>query len=101
MSTEVLFTALALLSALTTLTVEGIKKLLDEAGKSYAPNLLAAIVAIVLTVVASICYIIYAGIAVDARVIVEAIAMVFMSFLCSTVGFDKVKQMIMQILGKN
>lgn len=100
MNLEFLFVGLALISAFTTLTVEALKKLLDEAGKKYSPNLLAVIVSIVLTIAASIGYIIIQGIPVTPAVIVEIIAMIFLSFLCSTVGFDKIKQTIIQILGK-
>lgn len=100
MDVQFLFIGLATISAFTTLTTEGIKKLLDEAGKTYAPNLLAAIVAVVLTVGASIGYIIIKAVPVTAAVIVEIIAMVFLSFLCATVGFDKIKQTILQLLGK-
>ena len=100
MDVQFLFIGLAAISAFTTLTTEGIKKLLDEAGKKYAPNILAAIVAVVLTIASSIGYIIIQGIDVTAAVIVEIVAMVFLSFLCSTVGFDKIKQTILQILGK-
>ncbi len=100
MNLEFLFIGLAAISAFTTLTTEGVKKLLDEAGKKYAANLLAAVVAVVLTITASIGYILIKGIAVNAAVIVEIIAMTFLSFLCSTVGFDKIKQTVIQILGK-
>lgn len=95
-----LFVALAVISAFTTLATEGVKKLLDEAGKKYAPNLLAAIVAVVFTVVVGICYVVYTATPITGKLIVEIIAMVFLSFLCSTVGFDKVKQTILQITGK-
>lgn len=97
MNNEFIFIALGAISVCTTATVEGIKKLLDEAQKTYAPNLLAAIVAIVLTVAASIGYVIYNDISVTPKVIVEAIAIVFLSFLCSTVGFDKIKQLWAQL----
>ncbi len=100
MSLEFLFIGLAAISAFTTLTTEGIKKLLDEAKRPYSPNLLAVIVTVVLTIGVSIAYIIMASIPVDAKVIVEVVAMVFLSFLCSTVGFDKIKQTILQLSGK-
>ena len=38
MKTGFLIAALAVASALTSLTVEGIKKLLDEQGKAYKPR---------------------------------------------------------------
>ena len=50
MNAGIILLALAGISALTTLTVEAIKKLLDEQGKTYKPNLLAAIVAVSLSV---------------------------------------------------
>ena len=100
MSVEYLFIGLAAISAFTTLTTEGIKKLLDEAGKTYSPNLLAAVVAVVLSVTSGVCYIVIQHIPVDGKVIVEIIAMVFLSFLCATVGFDKIKQTIAQLIGK-
>lgn len=100
MDATMLFIGLAVISAFTTLTTEGIKKLLDEAGKTYAPNLLAAVVAVILTIAASICYVIFAEVAVTGKVAVEIIAMIFLSFLCATVGFDKVKQTIQQLFGK-
>ena len=58
MNGSFLFIALAIISAFTTLATEGVKKLLDEAGKKYAPNLLAVIVAVAFTTIASVCYII-------------------------------------------
>lgn len=100
MNGSFLFIALAIVSAFTTLATEGVKMLLDEAGKKYAPNLLAAIVAVVFTIIASVCYIVYTVTPITGKVVVEIIAMVFLSFLCSTVGFDKVKQTILQITGK-
>ena len=95
MSSGFLISALAIISVLTSLTVEAIKKLLGD--RKYSANLLAAIVAVVLTVVVSIGYIVYFSLTVTPQTIVVIIAMVFLSFLGSTVGFDKVKQLIEQI----
>lgn len=97
MNFEFLFVGLAVISGFTTLTTEGIKKLLDEAHIAYAPNLLAAIVAVILTVAVSMGYIIIKAITVTGAVAVEITAMVFLSFLCATVGFDKIKQTIIQL----
>ena len=92
-----LIIALALISGLTTLATEGVKKLLDEANKKCAPNLLAAILSAFITVGASIFYVVMNDITINAKVIVCIIAMIFLSFLCATVGFDKVKQLLLQI----
>lgn len=95
MTGEFLFLALSGISILTTLTVEAIKKLLGD--KKYSANLLAAIVAVVLSIAVCVCYIVYYSIAITPQVIVTILAMVFLSFLASTVGFDKVKQMLQQL----
>lgn len=100
MSSGFLMSALAIISALTTLTVEGIKKLLDEKQITYSSNILAVIVSLVLTVVSSILYIVYFNLAVTAQVIVVIICLVFLSFLVATVGYDKVKQLLEQLSKK-
>lgn len=99
MSSGFLLSVLAGISALTTLTVEGIKKILDEKQVHYSSNVLAIIVALVITIVGSVLYLIYFSIPVTAQVIVIIICLVFLSFLIATVGYDKVKQLIEQ-LGK-
>lgn len=100
MNSGLLLGALAIISALTTLTVEGIKKLLDEKGKTYSSNVLAVIVSLVITLIGSILYIIYFAIPVTAQVIVVIICLVFLSFLTATVGYDKIKQLFEQLSKK-
>lgn len=95
MNNGFLITALAAISVLTSLTVEALKKLLGDKIKSY--NLLAAIVAVVLTIAISVGYLIYTGTTFTAQIAVIIVAMVFLSFLSSTVGFDKIKQLIEQL----
>ena len=96
MDKTVIVSALAGLSVLTTLTVEGIKKILNSKEIKYNADVLAAVTAVVLTVVVSIGYIIIKSIAVTPQTIVTVIAMAFLSFLCSTVGFDKVFEGILK-----
>lgn len=96
MNNGFLITALAVISVLTSLTVEALKKLLGDKIKSY--NLLAAIVSVILTIAVSLGYLIYTGTMFTAQIGVIMVALVFLSFLSSTVGFDKVKQMIEQIM---
>lgn len=92
----ILITALALISVLTSLTVEALKKLLGENIKSY--NLLAAIVSVILTIAVSIGYLVYTGTMLTAQIVVVIVALMFLSFLSATVSFDKVKQLLEQIL---
>lgn len=96
MDKTVIVSALAGLSVLTTLTVEGIKKILNSKEIKYNADVLAAVTAVILTVVVSIGYIIIKSIAVTPQIIVMVIAMAFLSFLCSTVGFDKVFEGILK-----
>lgn len=99
MNSGFLITALAIISALTSLTVEGIKKLLNEQGKTYSSNLLAVCVSMILTVAISIGYILYFGIPFSLQIAIIMIALVFLSFLSATVGYDKIKQLLEQIHG--
>ena len=85
-------------AALTVLTVEAVKKLLDSSKKTYNSTILAAVVSVVLSIGCSICYIIYHSIAINAQVCVEVVFLVFLSFLGSTVGYDKV---VKEIFRKN
>ena len=96
MNSSFLMAALAIVSALTSLTVEALKKILSDVKVSY--NLLAAIVAVVLSIAASCGYLIYTGTEFTAQIGVVIVALMFLSFLSSTVSFDKVKQMLEQIL---
>lgn len=97
MSGSFVVSALVAIAVFTSLTVEGIKKILDELGKKYSANILAAIVAVILTIAASAGYIIYTSTPLTPQVLVEAVAMTFLAFLCATVGYDKVVQAIKQI----
>lgn len=90
-------TALLAVSLLTNLTVEGIKKLMDESGKKYSSNVLAAIFSIVISAGVCIGYLIFNDVAFSAKLGVEVVILTYLSFLVSTVGYDKVIQMIKQI----
>ena len=91
--------ALFFISALTALTVEAIKKLMG-AEKKVNSDALAAIVSVVLSIATSVCYMIYNSIQFSAQMIIATIAYVFFSFLCATVGYDKVYKAIFEKLFK-
>lgn len=97
MNSGFLISALALISVLTSLTVEALKKIFNEKEIKYSSNLLAVIVSIILTIAISIGYICYADIQITAKEVITIIALTFMSFLSATVGFDKVKQLLEQL----
>lgn len=61
MNNGFLLSALALISVLTSLTVEAIKKILNEKKVEYSSNLLAVIVSTILTVALCVGYALYFG----------------------------------------
>lgn len=90
-------TGLLIVSVVTNLTVEGIKKLLNETNIKYSANVLAAIVSVLLSCAVSVCYLIMTDTVFTLKIGVEVIVLMYLGFLVSTVGYDKVVQMIMQI----
>ena len=97
MSLEFLVIALLAISILTNLTVEGIKKIADKKAKDYSANLLAAVTSVVISVVVSVGYLVWTETAFNAKIAVELIALMYLSFLVATNGYDKVIQAIKQI----
>lgn len=90
-------TALLAVSLLTNLTVEGIKKLLDGTTAKYSSNVLAAIISTLIAGGACAVYLIMSDIAFSLKIGVEIVILMYLSFLVSTVGYDKVIQAIKQI----
>ena len=97
MSMSFLATALLIVSLLTNLTVEGIKKTLDKKNADYSSNLFAIMSSIVLAVAVSAAYLIMNDIAFTLKIGVQIVALMYLSFLTATVGYDKVIQMFAQI----
>lgn len=92
-----LTTALLIVSLVTNLTVEGIKKLLDETSVKYSSNLLAVIVSVVVAGAVSAIYLIMNDIIFTLKIGVQIVVLMYLGFLIATVGYDKIIQMIGQI----
>lgn len=90
---------LLICSVLTGLIVQGIKIMLKDK-EIKAPNILAAIVSVVVGVAVSICWIIICNVQISGTVVCFVIALIVMSWLCAMLGYDKVVQTIMQVIGK-
>ena len=95
-SMETFLFGLMIISALTSLVTEGVKKLLAERNITYYANTLVAIVSVVLSVAISIGYIVLAGMTFTSQTVVYTVALVVLSWLCAMVGYDKVIQAISQ-----
>ena len=90
-------TALLAVSLLTNLTVEGIKKLLDGTNAKYSSNILAAILSTILSGAVCAIYLIMNGIGFSVKIGVEIVVLMYLGFLVSTVGYDKVMQTLKQL----
>jgi hypothetical protein len=93
---EVFLLGLLIVSAFTSLVVEAVKMLLHEHKIVCGTNTLVAIVSAVLSTAVGVGYVLIAGIAFTTQVIVCIIALIFLSWLCAMVGYDKVIQVITQ-----
>lgn len=96
MTFEIFLLGLLVVSVLTGLFTEAIKKWLQERDKKYYPNALAGYVAVGLSIAIGIAYVIVTGAAINAQMAVYLIALVLLSWLCAMVGYDKVIQAISQ-----
>lgn len=86
-----------LVSILTGLVTEGVKKLLEEAEETYRANLLAGGVAVALSLLAGAGYTILMDAQINSKMAVWLIALVLLSWLSAMVGYDKVIQAIAQL----
>lgn len=87
---ETFLIGLMVVSTLTSLVTEAIKKIFTEHNKVYHSNTLAGIVAVLLSIAIGIGYAIIASVTFTAQFVVCVIALMFMSWLCAMVGYDKV-----------
>lgn len=97
MTLSFLTTALLAVSLVTNLTVEGVKKLLDEMKIVYSSNVLAAICSVLIAGAVSAFYLIMNDVTISPKIGVQIVILMYLGFLISTVGYDKVIQMIQQI----
>lgn len=96
MNNSIFLLGLLVTSTLTGLVTEAIKKQLDECGKSYKSNLLAGIVALILSAALSVGYAVITEMAWTPQLVVASVALMLLSWLCAMLGYDKVIQAISQ-----
>lgn len=92
-----LTSALWIVSVLTNLTVEGIKKILNNTTIKYSSNAIAVITSIVISAIVCAIYLIMNDLVFTVKIGIQIVILVYLGFLISTVGYDKVVQMINQI----
>lgn len=87
-------------STITSLATEGVKKVLTERNKTYYANTLAGAVALVVSTMIGVGYVLLMAIPFTVQIIVTIVALVLMSWLCAMVGYDKVIQAVSQFKTK-
>lgn len=97
MSISFMTTALLAVSLLTNLTVEGVKKVLDGSSVKYSSNVLAAIFSVIISGATCAIYLVMSDVVFSMKIVVEIVVMMYLGFLISTVGYDKVIQTLKQI----
>lgn len=93
---EIFMMGLLITSTLTGLATEALKKTLTENHVEYKSNTLAGLVSLVISLAIGMGYSIFANIAFTSQLMVCIVALVFMSWLCAMIGYDKVVQAIAQ-----
>lgn len=96
MNFDAFLSGLMLVSTFTGLATEAIKVAIPAFDKKFGSSVVAGIVSVVLAVGVSAAYIALNAVAVSPTAIVYIIAMAFLSWLCSTLGYDKVVTVIKQ-----
>lgn len=96
-SFDILLMGLMAVSALTSLVTEAVKKVLVDHNVKYSANTLTGIVAMALSLIIGIGYLVLTGTTFTAQVIVYLIALMLISWLGAMIGYDKVKQVIDQL----
>lgn len=96
MNFDIFLSGLMLVSTFTGLVTEAIKKVFPNIDKKCGSSLIAGISSIVLTVGISTGYMILNNITISLTTIVYVVTMTFLSWLCSTLGYDKVVKVITQ-----
>lgn len=93
---EIFMLGVLVTSVFTGLVTEAIKNILSEHNITYRANTLAGIVALVLSSAIGFGYAILSDISFTSDMVVCWVALIFVSWLCAMVGYDKVIQAISQ-----
>ena len=98
MTTDIFLMLLMAVSVLTGLFTEAVKSVLDALGLKFpSSNILAGIVAVVLSALVSVAFSVLYDIPATEKVAVCYVALALLSWLSAMVGYDKVIQALAQI----
>lgn len=97
MEFEVFMLCLLASSLLTGVVVESIKKLFDERGKSYHSNALAGICSVPSAGIVFLVFLTCTECTFDLKMCVTMFVLMFCSWICSMIGYDKFVQTFSQL----
>lgn len=97
MTTEVMLILLAVLSVITSLVTQGVKKILNKKEADYATNVVVWIVAAVLGGGVTAVFYLACGIPWTALNVIYILVMIVASGLGAMLGYDKVIQTVTQV----
>jgi hypothetical protein len=86
-----MFEKLALISVLTTLVTEAVKRLFGD-NKTINSNIIASVASCILTIGVQIYTYIMTNQIATTQTVAETVALILLSFLTATLGYDKVIQ---------
>ena len=101
MTIQIFLILLAIFATITSLLTEGVKKFLDEMNIKYASNIVVLAAAAVVGGLGTVLAYIMVGIPFTVVNIICIPLMVVANWLGSMLGYDKIKQAILQINLKN
>jgi drug/metabolite transporter (DMT)-like permease len=87
---DIFLVGLMVVSTLTSLVTEAVKTIMTEHNTKYHASTLSGVIAAVLSAAIGAGYLVLSNSGFTAQNIVCIIAMMFMSWLCAMVGYDKV-----------
>lgn len=101
MGFQFILIVLFVVSILTTLTVQGVKYILDTNNKNYSSNILVVVISVALSALIVLLYCLYFNKPITTQIVIETAVLMYLSFLVATNGYDKVIQTIKQIKEKS
>lgn len=100
MTVEMFLILLTILSLVTSLCTEGVKKFLTVQKINYAANIVVLVVSVIVGGLGTIVFYLYNGIAWTALNIICILLMIIANWLGAMLGYDKIMQAISQIKSK-
>lgn len=91
---DIFLTGLMVVSVLTSLVTEAIKKILADLNAKCHANILACITSVVLSILVGVGYVVITKTAFTAPVITCIIALAGLSWVCAMIGYDKVVEVL-------